>query len=149
MHRESYTLIVETPNGDIKLEVNRSVIHEGEENMSVTLVVTFQGNTNSYQAETTEDALMFLANSLPENWHIKSCLSCRFGHFCPAGDYDNELFCVTDFEPKTKSDLWHVTENDIERKNRSRTLFECCQHYKKQSEDYFTYSDYLHKIQSK
>lgn len=149
MHRESYTLIVETPNGDIELEVNRSVIHEGEENMSVTLVVTFQGNTNSYQAETTEDALMFLANSLPENWHIKSCLSCRFGHFCPAGDYDNELFCVTDFEPKTKSDLWHVTENDIERKNRSRTLFECCQHYKKQSEDYFTYSDYLHKIQSK
>ena len=61
-------------------------------------------------------------------------------------NYDNELFCVTDFAPKEPRDLWHVTENEIERKNRSRTLFDCCDHYKEQAEDYFTYSDYYSEV---
>ena len=37
--------------------------------------------------------------------------------------------------------LLGVTEDDTERKHRRRTLFECCKHYRKESEDYFTYSD--------
>ena len=87
-----------------------------------------------------------LAKNLPEKWYIKSCVSCRYGHFCPVGNYDNELFCVTDFAPKEPRDLWHVTENEIERKNRSRTLFDCCDHYKEHAEDYFTYSDYYYEV---
>ena len=57
-----------------------------------------------------------------------------------------EQTCVTEFEPKSPRDLWYVTEDDDERKNRSRTLFECCEHYKEQSKDYFTYSDYYFMI---
>ena len=75
-----------------------------------------------------------------------SCLSCRYGHFCPVGNADNELFCVTEFEPKEISDLWQVTEDDAERSKRSRNLFHLCEQYLPQVSDYFTYSDYLSEV---
>ena len=142
MKQKIYFLNISTPDGIITLEVCQKVTNQNEEDMSVILSTTIQGELFSYQTETTETALFNLANDLPENWHIKSCLSCRYGHFCPVGNADNELFCVTDFEPKDARDLWHVTEDDDERKKRSRNLFGCCEFYKEQSNDYFTYSDY-------
>lgn len=146
MENKVYCLPIKTPDGIIKLEINHTVVNKDAENMSVTLSTTIQGKTRSYQTETTEEALILLAKNLPEKWYIKSCVSCRYGHFCPVGNYDNELFCVTDFAPKEPRDLWHVTENEIERKNRSHTLFDCCDHYKEQAEDYFTYSDYYYEV---
>ena len=146
MESKIYCLSIKTPNGIVKLEINHTVVNKDDEDMSVTLSTTIQGETRSYQTETTEEALILLAKNLPENWHIKSCISCRYGHFCPVGNYDNELFCVTDFDPKEPSDLWHVTENEGERKRRSRTLFDCCDHYKIQAEDYYTYSDYYYEV---
>lgn len=93
-----------------------------------------------------EENVFYLPVKTTEGWVIKSCISCRYGHFCPVGNYDNELFCVTDFDPKEPRDLWHVTENESERKKRSRTLFDCCEKYEEQSKDYFTYSDYYYEI---
>lgn len=146
MGQTVYYLPVETPDGIIKLEISHTAINIGYEDMSVTLSTTIQGKNYTYQAEITEVALILLAKNLPENWHIKSCISCRHGHFCPTGNYDNELFCVTDFAPKERRDLWHVTEDQEERTNRSRTLFDCCGLYETQSKDYFTYNDYYYEV---
>ena len=141
MEEKTYYLPVETPDGIIELKVARGV-WQNDDDMRVTLSTTIQGNTINYQSDTTEDALVLLAKDLPKTWKIRSCLSCRYGNFCPVGNFDNELFCVADCEPKTPRDLWHVTEDERERKARSRTLFECCELYKEQSEDYFMYNDY-------
>lgn len=146
MENKTYCLPIKTPDGIIELEINHVASNRDDENMNVTISTIIQEEARSYQAETTEEALIQLAKSLPEKWHIKSCISCRYGHFCPVGNYDNELFCVTDFTPKEPRDLWHVTENEGERKSRSRTLFDCCDHYKEQAEDYFTYSDYYYEV---
>ena len=146
MENRIYCLPIKTPDGIIELEINHVASNRDDENMNVTISTIIQEEARSYQAETTEEALIQLAKSLPEKWHIKSCISCRYGHFCPVGNYDNELFCVTDFTPKEPRDLWHVTENEGERKSRSRTLFDCCDHYKEQAEDYFTYSDYYYEV---
>ena len=146
MENKIYYLPIKTPDGIIELEINHVAANRDDENMNVTISTIIQEEARSYQAETTEEALIQLAKSLPERWHIKSCISCRYGHFCPVGNYDNELFCVTDFTPKEPRDLWHVTENDGERKSRSRTLFDCCDYYKEQAEDYFTYSDYYYEV---
>ena len=146
MENKVYCLPIKTPDGIIKLEINHTVINKDDENMSVTLSTTIQGETRSYQTDTTEEALILLAKNLPEKWHIKSCISCRHGHFCPVGNSDNELFCVTDFAPKEPRDLWQITENEEERESRSRTLFDCCDHYKEQAEDHFTYSDYYYEV---
>ncbi len=145
MKQQTYTLPIVTPDGIVSLEVIHTVLHPNEEDMRVTLCAVIHGKMRSYSSDTTEDALILLAKDLPEDWHMKSCFSCRYGHFCPVGDYDNELFCVTEFEPKNPRDLWHVTKDDSERKERSRTLFDLCERYLEQSEDYFTYSDYPFK----
>ena len=146
MEQKTYSFSIITPEGLITLKINRVVINESKENMRTTLSTSIQGEFRSYQAETTEDALYCIAKDLPENWHIKSCLSCQYGHFCPIGNGDNELFCVTDFEPKSSRDLWRVTEDDNERKNRSRKLFHSCEFHKEQSKDYYTSSDYYFRM---
>lgn len=144
MDIKTYYLSVETPIGTAELEVCHAVMNRDEDDMTVTVSTTIHGEMVAFQANTTENALIQLAKHLPIGWSIKSCLSCRYGHFCPVGDYDNELFCVTDFEPKEPRDLWHVTEDDEERTKRSRKLFDSCNQYAPQSKDYFTYSDYYY-----
>ena len=142
----TYTLPINTPDGLINIAVRHRVIDENDENMRTTISVVIQGQEQCFDAETTEEVLIKFAKSLPSGWSIKSCLSCRYGHFCPVGNYDNELFCVTEFEPKGISDLWHVTEDDEERKQRSRNLFHLCDQYAPQASDYFTYSDYYFEL---
>ena len=149
MEQKKYYLPIDTPDGIVSLEINHTVLNREDENMSVTLSTTICGEICFYQAETTEDTLILLAKNLPQEWHIKSCISCRYGHFCPVGNYDNELFCVTEFEPQEPRDLWHVTENGSERKSRSRTLFDCCDKFKPQTKEYYTYSDYYFKVETK
>lgn len=145
MHKKQtvYELPITTPNGDTSISVQHTVINENDEAIQATISVILQGQKRSFTALTTAEALMEFAKYLPSGWSIKSCLSCRYGHFCPVGNADNELFCVTEFEPKEISDLWHVTEDDDERQKRSRTLFFRCDHYRPQSNDYFTYSDFF------
>lgn len=138
----TFTLPISTPDGLINVSVRHKVVDENNENMWTTISVIIQGRELYFDAETTEQVLIKLAKSLPSGWSIKSCLSCRYGHFCPVGNADNELFCVTEFEPKEISDLWHVTEDDKERGRRSRNLFHLCDQYAPQASDYFTYSDY-------
>ena len=141
-----YTLTVSTPDGVIDLPIQHRVVNENDDNMQTTISVMIEGHEMRFDAETTEDVLIKLAKKLPIGWNIKSCLSCRYGHFCPVGNADNELFCVTEFEPKEISDLWQVTEDDAERNKRSRNLFHLCEQYLPQASDYFTYSDYLSEI---
>ena len=135
-----------TPEGDLDLSVIHGAARNEDDVLQVSLAADIQSTVISVRAETTEDSLVKLAKKLPKNWYIKSCYSCRYGHFCPVGDADNEIFCVTEFEPKQVCDLWHVTEEPSERSRRSRTLFHVCPKYQPQSDAYFTYSDYRYKV---
>lgn len=141
-----YTLTISTPDGVVDVPIQHRVVIGNDDNMQTTISVTIEGQEIRFDAETTEDVLIKFAKNLPVGWNIMSCLSCRYGHFCPVGNADNELFCVTEFEPKEISDLWQVTEDDSERSKRSRNLFHLCEHYLPQASDYFTYSDYLSEM---
>ena len=143
---QSYTLSIDTPDGAICCAVQRKVDNENENAMQVTIAVAIQGQERLFVAERTEDALIEFAKSLPEDWCIQSCLSCRYGHFCPVGNADNEIFCVTDVEPKAPCDLRDVTENAEEASKRSRNLFHLCGQYQPQSDDYWTYNDYYRMV---
>ena len=122
-----YTLTISTPDGVIDVPIQHRVVNENDDNMQITISVTIEGQEIRFDAETTEDVLIKFAKKLPIGWNIMSCLSCRYGHFCPVGNSDNELFYVTEFEPKEISDLWQVTEDDAERNKRSRNLFHLCE----------------------
>ncbi len=141
-----YDLIVNTGVGEKHLCVKQRCIEYEDDDLKVKLSSEINGRMIQLEGDNTEYLLYRLSKMLPDGWTIKCCLSCRHGNFCPVGDYDNEIFCVSDFEPKQKSDLYEVTENENERMRRSRNLFHVCGKYVHQSADYYTYSSYLHEV---
>ena len=143
---KEYPLHIDSPAGRLMVPaVHKVVLREGKL-LCATVTLRLNGTAYVGYGDNTEYALYDLAKQLPEGCMLRSCLSCRHGHFCPVGDADNELFCVTDFEPKEKSDLYHVTEDASERNKRSRNLFHVCNKYKPQSGEYYTYSEYLYHV---
>lgn len=92
--------------------------------------------------ESTESAIIGLQNKLPQNVKIICCQSCIHGNFCPVGDFDDEIFCISDFEPKKKEDLFHATEDDEERRKRSRNLLSVCDRYEEITDDKYSYNDW-------
>ncbi len=143
---KTYHLPIETNDGVIALEVEHKTIPQYDGHVRITLSAMVQGILHSYESDSTEKVLLAFAKNLPKGWKIKSCISCRYGHFCPVGDNDNELFCITEFEARNPRDLWNITEDENERSKRRRTLLDSCEKYKEQSDEYYTYSDYSDKI---
>ncbi len=144
-----YDLAICTDEGEKHLCVKHCTEYEEDEwnVIKVKISTEIAGRSICLEGDDTEYLLYRLAKMLPTGATLKSCISCRYGNFCPIGDYDNELFCVSDFEPKQKSDLYDVTEEQSEREKRSRNLFHVCGQYIPQSEEYYTYSNYLDKVQ--
>jgi len=113
--------------------------HFEETTDSVNISMELNSEKIELSHESTEDIFIDLIELLKDRYEINSCFTCRFGNFCPIGDKDNEIFCINDFEPKCKEDIYFVTEDADERKKRSRTLFYVCDRFKPCSEDYYTY----------
>ncbi len=88
------------------------------------------------------DAFADLQKKLPNGVKIQCCLTCRHGNMCPVGNKPGEIFCTKDVIPKEKSDLYYYTEEESERKKRSRNYTDLCEDYKEQSSDFFTYNDF-------
>lgn len=89
------------------------------------------------------DAIALLQKNLPEGVIIKGCITCCHGNLCPVGNGPDEVFCTKDVVIHEKSDLFFYTEDPGERDKRSRRFFHTCEDWKAQSEDFYTYSDYL------
>ncbi len=89
------------------------------------------------------DAFAELQKKLPEDVKIQCCLTCRHGNMCPVGNVPGELFCTKDVVITQKSDLFFYTEDEFERANRSRDCTNICENYQEQTNEYFTYNDYL------
>jgi len=146
IRRMEYPLRIDTADGMVTVTAVHEVMEQAEVIQQAAVTVVLNGKTYAGHGADTEYALYDLAQHLPQGCTLRCCLSCRHGHFCPVGDANNELFCVTDFEPKQKSDLYHVTEDEAERAQRSRNLFHACGQYQPQSPDYYTYSEYLYHV---
>ena len=93
-----------------------------------------------------EDAFADLQKQLPQDVTIKCCMTCRYGNMCPVGNKPDEVFCTKDVLITQKSDLFFYTEDDIEREKRSRGSTCVCGEYQPQTENYYTYNDYLYQL---
>lgn len=89
------------------------------------------------------DAFADLQRQLPEGVFLKCCLTCRHGNLCPFGNELDELFCTKDLQITRKSDLYECTQNREEREKRSRQYCGLCEDYQPQTEDCYTYNDFL------
>jgi hypothetical protein len=141
-----YSLTVDTPEGGKRIDVRHRFTEYEDGSVEAELTADMGGREIHIKDSDTEYLLYRLAKMLPEGWTLRCCLSCRHGNFCPVGDADNEIFCVSDFEPKQKSDLFDVTEDENECMKRSRNLFHVCGKYVHQTAEYYTYSSYLYEV---
>lgn len=155
LHRgRSHEATLHTPEGEkqaniviyVHLEDVRSRTGEIIPAPSVNASVTYNGKTYSAWGKDDYlwlDAIAALQKALPEGVTIEGCVNCRHGNFCPTGDCPNEVFCTRDLTITRKSDLFEPTEDPAQREKRFRRFFHVCADWNHQSEDFYTYSDYL------
>ena len=154
LHRQyKKTITLSTPNGRSELDAH-IICHDEDvysyggdkvEGPSVSVGIKygekeFWGHGIDYL---WTDAFAALQKKLPNNVKIQCCLTCRHGNMCPVGNEPGELFCTKDVVITQKSDLFFYTEDDDERKSRSRDCANICESYQEQTKEHFTYNDYL------
>ena len=152
LHRQyKAPLCLETPNGDIFVNSHLNCVDIPSktdcnyiEDTKLTLTIELGKNHFTGEAMCEIDKVFAnLAKSLPDNFKIKCCLTCKHGNFCPVGNYENELFCTSDVFIQEIEDLWFYTEDHNERIFRSRKSTNYCDKFSYQNKDYFTYNSFL------
>lgn len=151
-----YDATLQTPQGEETVQL-RILCHEDGgyyqgvwvEPPIATVGCTYDGE--EYWGRGEDDYLWIkafadLQKKLPEGVTIKCCLTCRHGNLCPVGNPPNEVFCTKDVLITQKSDLYFYTEDDIEREKRSRQSCTLCEDYQPQTDDYYTYNDFLYHL---
>lgn len=144
LHRQfRYDLTLGTPEGDTQVELYIGCQEESTPAVNVGCKYhdrQYWGHGNDYL---WMDAFADLQRQLPKGVSLKCCLTCRHGSLCPVGNEENELFCTKDVAITQKSDLYFYTEDRGEREKRSRQYCNLCGDFRPQSEDFYTYNDYL------
>lgn len=146
----SYDVILHTPTGDEAVQLIVNFHEEPVYTYSQAVTVSCNYDRKEYQGHGSDylwiDAFADLQRQLPEGVWLKCCLTCRHGNQCPVGDFANEVFCMKDVSITQKSDLYFYTEDNEERDKRSRQYCDLCDSYQPQTDDFYTYSDYLHYL---
>lgn len=154
LHRRyKYDVVLDTPNGDKAVQLivichEEPVYVKGMLEQPPTVNVGCQYDGKEYWGHGSDylwiDAFADLQKQLPTGVFLKCCLTCRYGNMCPVGNDINEVFCTKDVSITQKSDLFFYTEDDGEREKRSRAYCCLCEEYQPQTDDFYTYNDYLH-----
>ena len=95
------------------------------------------------------DAFADLQGKLPSDIKLACCMTCRHGTMCPYGNKENQLYCTKDVLLNSKDDVIELMDDKgydsfFEREVSS---IHCCDDFIDQSEDSYTYNDYLYHLQ--
>lgn len=91
------------------------------------------------------DTLADLELKLPQDVRIACCMTCRHGNMCPFGNKVNELTCTKDLIIGSKRDMCDLFDQTDSFEKRAVPAFAFCEDFVYQSEDYYTYNDYLYQ----
>ena len=133
---ERYLLHIKSSDGIVPVDVEYQF---DEDNDLAKVKLVMAENIIEVFGDCTESVFGKLAKVLPDGYEIHSCYTCRFGNFCPYGNQDNEIFCINDFEPKSKEDILFIFQDSAEVEKRCHTLFDVCDEHKPCSNNYWTY----------
>ena len=117
-----------------------SVIYDG---------IKYRGKGTNYL---WTDTFADLQKNLPEGVSIACCLTCRNGNMCPYGNSENELYCTKGLKVENEDDLcdlfdaYFTNDPNILLKVSS---FNYCDNFVYQSDEYYTYNDYLYQLNKK
>lgn len=141
------TLILMTQEGEKTVEATVQYDGRYSEDLEPCLSFAFDGKNYFSQKRyyNFDELFAEMQNQLPKGVYIKCCVTCRHGNFCPYGNYPDEIFCTKDVTIKNCGDVCRYTADiEKERQNRLRKSTFCCNDYKIQTEDFFTYNDFLY-----
>ena len=95
------------------------------------------------------DTFADLQIKLPTDVRIVCCMVCRHGNMCPYGNKENQLFCTKDIKITSKEDMCDLFEQTDPFENRAVASLDFCEDFVYQSDDYYTYNDYLYQLNNK
>lgn len=91
------------------------------------------------------DAFANLQKKLPSGTLLACCMTCRHGNMCPYGNKENQLFCTKDIHIKSKEDMCNLFDH-TNAEERSVASLDFCDDFVYQSDEYYTYNDYLYRL---
>ena len=95
------------------------------------------------------DAFADLQRKLPSDIKLACCMTCRHGNMCPYGNDKNQLFCTKDVVLTSTDDIIELMYNKGHDSffEREVSSIHCCDDFIYQSDDSYTYNDYLYHLQ--
>jgi len=119
-------------------------VYNDQSNVKVRLLYdgrSIEGYGNDYfWVESFAD----LQKRLPDGVRLKCCLNCRHGNMCPFGNEPGEVFCTNGANIQSKDDMISYIDDNPEWYKNERFYTDVCEDFMEQSDDYYTYNDYLY-----
>lgn len=131
-----------TIDGVQRIPCEYIIEEQADNNILITINTEIDNKQIHVEGFDTEEAIIKFANQLPKGYKLQACISCKHGNFCPFGDNDNEIFCLSDISPRDKNDVFSVLVNSNEQINRRKTLFHYCSNFSPQNSEYYTYNSF-------
>jgi len=95
------------------------------------------------------DAFANLQRKLPHGIFLACCMTCRHGTMCPYGNKENQLYCTKDVKITSKDSVIELMDDKGHDSffERAVSSIHCCDDFIYQSDDCYTYNDYLYHLQ--
>ncbi len=141
-----------TPTGKVLAPIQ--IVYDDTEVMAnPSSEITLRYNGNEYKGYGTDylwtDTLADLEINLPENVKLACCMTCRHGNMCPYGNKENQLFCTKDIKITSKEDMCDLFDQTDPFQDRAVASLDFCEDFVYQSDNYYTYNDYLYQLNNK
>ena len=141
-----------TPTGKVLAPI-QIVYNDAEVISNPSSEITLCYNGNEYSGNGTDylwtDTIADLQMKLPKDVKIACCMTCRHGNMCPYGNTENQLFCTKDIRITSKEDMCNLFDQTDPFEERSVASLDFCDDFVYQSDEYYTYNDYLYQLNKK
>ena len=129
------------------------IYYDGDDDAVNPVEIQLNYNNILYKGKGTDylwvDAFADLQNKLPHNIKLACCMTCRHGNMCPYGNSPNEILCTKDLLISSKDDMIELFNKTDPYAERKVTSVNYCDDFVYQSNDYYTYNNYLYYLQKK
>ena len=141
-----------TPSGKVIVSI-RIIYDDKEVITNPTSEISLIYNGNEYKGYGIDylwtDAFADLETKLPKDIKLACCMTCRHGNMCPYGNAENQLFCTKDLKINSKEDMCTLFDHTNPFEERAVASLDYCDEYVRQSDDCYTYNDYLYELNQK
>ncbi len=126
---------------------------DGEDIVNPASEINLNYNGVEFQGKGTDnlwiDTFADLQNNLPQDVFLSRCMTCCYGNMCPYGNAKNQLFCTKDLTISNKNDMCNLFDETDPFEERQVSYFDCCDKFTYQSNNHYTYNDYLYQLNKK